>query len=235
MTMLAWRFGLFLVAAGRAVAYPGGIDYSEGVIWQQMRMICQGRAYGPIDGFPAVVFEYPPLYHLIVAAAARLAGADELATGRAVSVVATIVMGGLTGLATGMLTPGSRFGPKLTCGLAAGLIVFSIWPIAAWSHLMRVDMVAHAFSLGGLCLAFAAVTRPRLIHWAALCFVAALYTKQTAVAAPAAVFSVLLVLRPRLRPGWPRNRGDRRRNHPRGPRKRHARRCDSPFVSVQYQ
>ena len=63
---------------------------------------------------------------------------------------------------------------------------------------MRVDMLAIAFSLFGLVAAFKALERPRLIYLASLLFVAAVYTKQTTIAAPAATFAVLIALRPAL-------------------------------------
>ncbi|MEO7540994.1 MAG: hypothetical protein ABIS66_03490, partial [Sphingomicrobium sp.] len=43
-----------------------------------------------------------------------------------------------------------------------------------------------------------ALHRPAAIHVAALCFVAAVYTKQTSVVAPAATFLILLLVRPKV-------------------------------------
>ena len=63
---------------------------------------------------------------------------------------------------------------------------------------MRVDMLAMALSLFGLVAAFKSLERPRLIYLASLLFVAAVYTKQTSIAAPVATFAVLLAMRPKL-------------------------------------
>jgi hypothetical protein len=64
--------------------------------------------------------------------------------------------------------------------------------------MMRVDMLAIALSLFGLLAVFKSLERPRLIYVAALLFVAAVYTRQTAIAAPAASFIVLIAVRPML-------------------------------------
>jgi hypothetical protein len=81
-----------------AIAYPYELDYGEGIVWQQMRLMFGSRAYGPIDGFPAIVFHYPPVYHAVSAALAALTGMDGLAAGRAVSLIslfAAAMLGGL--------------------------------------------------------------------------------------------------------------------------------------------
>jgi hypothetical protein len=64
--------------------------------------------------------------------------------------------------------------------------------------MMRVDMVAVALALGGLCLVMLALRRPALIYLAVVAFVGAVFTKQTMLAAPGAAFLVLLPLRPGL-------------------------------------
>lgn len=195
---LLWRLGIFLTRTLWAVGYPNELDYGEGIVWQQLRMLVAGEAYGPIDGFPSIVFHYPPLYHAVTWTLAQLGGLDQLMAGRAVSVLSTLVAALLVGLITARLLADSSRWTQLTCGVAAGLVGLSCWPVVAWAPLMRVDMIASAFSLGGLYLAMLALQRPMLIHLAAITFVAAVYSKQTMIAAPAAVFLVLLVLRPRM-------------------------------------
>ena len=48
-------------------------------------MMLTPQAYGPIDGFSAIVFNYPPLYHLATLMASAVTGADMLSAGRGVS------------------------------------------------------------------------------------------------------------------------------------------------------
>lgn len=196
--VLIWKVGLFLADALWATSYPYELDYGEGIVWQQMRMLFAGEAYGSIDGFPAIVFHYTPLYHAVTGAVAALTGADELAAGRAVSILSTLAAALFVALATMRLLPaGSGRRARWICGAGAGLIALSWFPVTFWAPLMRVDMLAYALSMGGVWIALLALKRPLLIHMAALLFVAALFTKQTMIAAPAAIFLVLLCVRPR--------------------------------------
>ncbi len=196
---LAHGLVAYLVGAARAIGFPYELDYGEGIVWQQMRMMMSGEAYGAIDGFPAIVFHYPPLYHALTATVARGFGMDQLAAGRLLSVAATGLTGWLAALivARSVRTEAETRTAAWICGGVAGLIVFNLSPVVFWSVLMRVDMVALALSFAGMYFGLRALSEPRSIYLAALCFVAAVYTKQTAVAAPAAVFATLLFLRPR--------------------------------------
>ncbi|MEA3039862.1 MAG: hypothetical protein QOE79_2375, partial [Sphingomonadales bacterium] len=83
------------------------------------------------------------------------------------------------------------------CGAFAALVALAFWPVGYWAPLMRVDMLAFALGLAGIRFGLASLRRAAFIYAAALCFVAAIFTKQTAIAAPAATFLVLLVVRPR--------------------------------------
>lgn len=196
--MLAWNFGAYVLAAGEAITFPFELDYGEGLVWQQMTLIFAGRGYGQIDGLPAIVFHYPPLYHLVVGQFSSLLGADPLATGRVVSIVSTLIMAAFVAAIAAKLTAGRasqrarRFG-----SLLAAAIVFSLLSIQFWSVLMRVDMLSFAFTFAGFYFGLRALDRPQEVHIAAILFVAAVFTKQTALAAPTAVFSMLLFLRPR--------------------------------------
>lgn len=196
--VLLWNFWHYARGADCAITLPFGLDYGEGIVWQQMRRIVTGTAYGPIEGFPAIVFHYPPMYHLGAAFIAATTGLDELAAGRTLSIGSTVVMAGFLGLIVDRLSGchGQR-APGLVAGLLTALIVFTLLPVQLWSYLMRVDMPSFALSFAGFYFGLRALSQPRAIHIAAVLFVMAIYTKQTAIAAPASVFAVLLVLRPR--------------------------------------
>ena len=199
LLVLAIKSQAFFASALKAILYPFGIDYGEGIVWQQALQIEAGTAYGDIAGFPAIVFHYPPVYHAFCIALAEAGGIDYLMAGRIVSFSATLVAGLFAGLIVHQLVRSdARRDVAAACGLIGGLMAMSFAPVTHWAPLMRVDMVATAFALAGLWCAMRAPARPRLIHAAALCFVAAVFTKQTAVAAPAATFLALLVLKPRI-------------------------------------
>ncbi|MEO5613129.1 MAG: hypothetical protein ABIT68_10375 [Sphingomicrobium sp.] len=197
--VLTEHFGLFLVGAVKAILYPFQLDYGEGIVWQQALQIVAGRGYGSIDQYPAIVFHYPPVYHLLSMATAAAFGMDQLAAGRTVSAVSTLLIGGFAGLITFRAIPEkSGTAAAAICAFIGGLVLFTLLPVAVWAPRMRVDMAATAFSFAGVWLAVEALRRPALVHGAALCFVAAVFTKQTMIAAPAATFLVLLLVHPKL-------------------------------------
>jgi hypothetical protein len=193
---LVWKLLIFLDWAHWAVLDPHELDYGEGIVWQQMRMIVEGRGYAPLGTFPAIVFHYPPVYHLLTWVVASVSGADDLTAGRALAVFGTLTTATFLGVIAGLATVGSSRAARWTCGATAALVSLTCFPVAIWSVLMRVDMVAAALTLGGFWLAMAALRRPALIYPAAIAFVCAVFTKQTMVAAPGAAFLVLLFLRP---------------------------------------
>jgi len=182
-----------------AVGYPYELDYGEGIVWQQMINIVAGHGYAAIGIFPAIVYHYPPIFHLASAGLAALAGIDPLAAGRLVSLTSTIVMMGLVAMLAACAVPSddTRI-VRVGVALLAGLMLAGCYPVVKWAAVMRVDMLQNALSLAGMLCAIRAAGRPRLIVPAAIAFVLAIYTKQTAVAAPAAAFVGLLVVRPRV-------------------------------------
>lgn len=197
--MLLFRAAEFAATGFAAVHYPWGLDYGEGIVWQQARSIFTPKAYGPIDQFPAIVFHYTPLYHAVTSQVAGVLGTDELATGRAISLLSTLFAALTSGVLAAMLVEDRRRKQgRWLAACSAGLLVFTFVPVIDWAPLMRVDMLAIALGLLGLVAAFKSIERPRLMLVASLLFVAAIYTKQTAIAAPVATFAVLLATRPKL-------------------------------------
>lgn len=195
---LIYGFSQYLGYAVTAVRFPFELDYGEGIVWQQMRLIMAGQGYGPIDHLPAIVFHYPPLFHVLSSALASTTGLDELAAGRLLSIIATFFASGFICLIVVRLTRAETGQwPAWIGGVFAALMMFSTTPVVVWSMLMRVDMLSLALNFGGVYLALRAITQPRAIYFAALCFVAAIYSRQTAIAAPAAAFLTLLFLQPR--------------------------------------
>jgi 4-amino-4-deoxy-L-arabinose transferase-like glycosyltransferase len=178
--------------------YPYSLDYGEGIVWQQMLNIVAGKGYQPIGVFPAIVYHYPPVYHLTTAAVAAVFGMDGLYAGRWVSFLSTAVMMVLSSLlAASAVSRDEPRAVRICVALIAGLCLTSCYPVAKWSALMRVDMLATAFSLAGLLLVIRAPARRSAIVAAAILFVLAIYTKQTSIAAPAASFLGLLLVRPK--------------------------------------
>jgi hypothetical protein len=210
--LLCWAAGagaLLLVAALLYFAsvdlgcVPGvvadrfGIDYGEGIVWQQALLIPGPRMYGPIDHLPFIVFHYPPVYHLLSQAVMAF-GTDPLAAGRMVSVAATavIVISIAWLVAAGLEGRVGR--PALLMGAVTGaLLPLSLSPIEWWFDLMRVDMLAIALAFLGVIFAVRAERRPAWLALAMPAFVLSVYTKQTELAAPAAALAGLFMVRPR--------------------------------------
>ncbi|MEC3949894.1 hypothetical protein [Sphingobium sp. HWE2-09] len=177
-----------------ALNYPFQLDYGEGIVWQQARNIWAGEGYGPLQIFPAVVYHYPPLYHLTFEALAAWTGMDEMVAGRIVSIVSSA----LSALMVGMLTSaviGSAENAKTraVCGVFAALLFLASFPVRMWTPLMRVDMLAVLLGAAGLWFAWRALRRPHLIYVASALFVLGVYVKQISIAPPAAAYLVLLV------------------------------------------
>jgi len=194
---LFWRLLKFLYRSYWAANTPHQLDYGEGIVWQQMRMIIDGQGYAPLKPFPAIVFHYPPVYHLTTWVVASVTGMGDLVAGRTLSILSTLAAAALIGMIAGLITDGSRL-TRWICGATACLVSLTCHPVAVWSAMMRVDMLAVALSLTGLCLVMLALRKPALIYLAAITFVGAVFTKQTMLAAPGAAFLVLLFARPAL-------------------------------------
>jgi hypothetical protein len=198
-SLLIWRGLVYFEFAAWAVHWPYELNYGEGIVWQQALKILTPAAYGPISGFPAIVFHYTPLYHLTAIIAAKAFGTDLLVAGRVISVMSSALISLVISLIVFHCTHGSVKRTQTVIGsAAAGLVVFSMLPVIKWAHLMRVDMLAALLSLIGLWLGLRSYQRPVYIHVAVVFFVAAVYSKQTMVAAPTALFGVMLFSRPRL-------------------------------------
>lgn len=199
VALLCWNVWRLLAFSWVGIPFPYQFDYGEGIVWQQMRDIVHWTAYGPLHAFPAIVYHYPPVYHLTSAALAALAGMDELAAGRTVSLVSTLVTAIFAGwLASDAMAGTAERRVRLACGALAGLFFLNCYPVMMWAPLMRVDMISGAFGLLGLWLAARAIDRPGLIYGAGLAFTLSVFAKQISVAAPFAAFLVLLVAYPKL-------------------------------------
>ncbi|MCZ7645757.1 MAG: hypothetical protein M5U26_10805 [Planctomycetota bacterium] len=207
-----WVSGEFALWALAAIGFPYELDYGEGPILAQMRAEARGeRVYAPLAEAPYTVANYPPLFRWCARAAAPLTG-DYLSAGRLVSACATF----LSALAVGALVfahawraragdepgaaeppgdPTAKLALALVLGAAAGLAALAPTFVFLWGVLLRVDALALAFALSGLAVAGCF---PRRAVWALPLLLAGLFTKQSALAAPAAV-CLALALRERRR------------------------------------
>ena len=186
----------FTAHASIAFSFPYAFDYGEGVVWQQMRNIVQGQGYQAIGIYPAIAYEYPPLFHLCAAGVARITGIDELYAGRLVSLASAVACAMLIARLTAHALAGENRKVVFGAATIAGLAFLTLPVVDDWALLMRIDLLACALSLAGMLMAIHA---PRSIFacvGAGLMFTLALYTRQTSLPAPAGAFLVLLAVRP---------------------------------------
>jgi hypothetical protein len=188
--LLSLNAVVFLAGAWALTRFSFELDYGEGVVlWQADRVLHLREAYHSLDRYPYVVFHYPPLYHLL-ARLCRIVFPDPLVAGRVVALVSAVGVALLVGLIVGLGTSG-RNRRAVAASVIASLLVFHL-PNINWVPFMRVDMTALFFSFVGL-FVFLRLPGIRGCALAGLAFVAALFTKQSMVAAPGAVLGVLLL------------------------------------------
>ena len=174
--------GVFAVDATRSIAFPYPLDYGEGpLLGQTVRLGHLEGIYRPdLTSPPYTVSNYPPVYPLVLSPLARLGG-PAFWYGRVLSSLSMIAAAVLIGLILTSLTgdpPASVIG---------GLSLLAFPPGAYWASLYRVDALALALSLGGLCLCARAPRGRRTVPIAALLLTAAIYTRQSyGLAAPLA-------------------------------------------------
>lgn len=168
-----------------ALTCPYQLDREEGFIFFQAMELAQGRTiYPPIDSYPYVVGNYPPVYPLIYAGLMGIFP-PSLELGRAIVLFSLLVI--VTVLTNIVFRETGR---AIAALLAVGLFL-ATWDVNNWIPFARVDFPAIAFGLLGLMC----ITSPlRRVGFAAGClfFTLAFFTKQTQLIAPAAAFAGMI-------------------------------------------
>jgi hypothetical protein len=173
-----------------AVKFPYSMDYGEApLVDQAMRLAAGQNIYrADISTPPYTISNYPPLYVAVLAISIRLFGpASTFAFGRIISALCAWVASLCIYLIIYRSTH-DRF-----AGLSAGFIFLAFPYVMFWSSLLRIDLLALALSLAGLCVLTWQPDSPKWFVTAALLLVAAIFTRQSyALAAPLAGFVWLL-------------------------------------------
>lgn len=187
----------FAFQIGIALKTSGEIDYGEGIVlWQAANVTDWTKAFHPVENYPHIVFHYPPLFHL-VSRFVNLFTGNLLVAGRLTSILSMVGTCLVGALLTASVLPASRNRfARFIGSLAAGTLVFTT-PIWYWASLMRVDALAIFLSVCGVALFVAARRRRALGFLAFVCFVAAVYAKQTSLAGPAACLLLAFIEKPR--------------------------------------
>ncbi len=195
LMMLLLPVAIISIADSRnEIKKPYQLDYGEGIVLYQASTILNlSSAYKPIEQYPYVIFHYPPVYHLAVIAVQRWTG-DLLLAGRIVSLISGILIQVIFGLMVFFclprrLDPFYRYGAALFSALLPDFLY-----VMNWSRLARVDTLAILLSSTGAALIVLSGKNRLMQYCAFVLFVAAVFTKQTMIAAPLASFIVLFVI-----------------------------------------
>ncbi len=191
--------------------YPFQVDESEGMIVAEVEMMSKGVdifAQSPSDVF--ISAPYTPLYYwlnwpfLMV-----LQGSFK--PGRIISFIATIGIAFLIYKLTGWYSSRRNGGkPDRLAGIIGAAVWGSLGLVAFWGGAVKPDMTALLFSMLGVWFASkidlngkssasgwrAFIWQERWLYAAAIIVALAAMTKQTAFAAPAAIFFYILLKRP---------------------------------------
>ncbi|HLW76681.1 MAG TPA: glycosyltransferase 87 family protein [Bryobacteraceae bacterium] len=158
----------------------------ESIVATQSQQLAQhGRLYYALKSYPYTACLYMPQFYLLEAAISKLGLTTRLA-GRLLSFAA---MFGMFALVWRLLL---LYTSNRNCARLGVVLCASTSLIPAWGSIGQVDMLAVFWSV----CAFDQFSRywlrrePRLA-WAGVCIVLALFTKQTAIACPAAIFLLL--------------------------------------------
>jgi hypothetical protein len=172
------------------IRYPYSMDYGEApLVDQAMRLASGQNIYrADISTPPYTISNYPPLYVAMLAVSVKAFGpASTFFVGRLLSALSTWASSLCLALIVYAPTR-DRF-----AALSTGLIFLAFPFVVVWSPLLRIDMVALAFSLAGLCLLAQGDISSRRLVSVSILLVAAIYTRQSyALAAPLAAFVWLL-------------------------------------------
>jgi hypothetical protein len=188
----AFSNGLFFLSQ------PYQLNYGEGLVaWQAAHITDSARAYAPIDRYPFVVFQYPPLFLLATRAVRTMTG-DLLTAGRSVSLLSAAILSIVIGWTTFHTLPRrTSWHMRLLAAVLAGALPTTLYNFN-WTWTARVDTLAILLSFSGVAL-FAARSRSMPIQiLSSVLMVAGLFTRQTALAAPLACLLVAWLIDRRI-------------------------------------
>jgi len=183
---------LFICLRYQFIALPHrySLDYGEApLVDQAMRLAAGENIYrADISTPPYTISNYPPLYVSILSISVKLFGsAATFFFGRMVSILCALISSFCLARII-YVTTNDRF-----AALSTGFTFLAFPFVVFWSPLLRIDMLALALSLGGLCLLATLPISRRNFIIAALLLVGAIFTRQSyALAAPLAGFAWLL-------------------------------------------
>jgi 4-amino-4-deoxy-L-arabinose transferase-like glycosyltransferase len=173
-----------------AIPHPFSLDYGEApLVDQAMRLVSGQNIYrADLSDPPYTISNYPPMYVTVLAVGVKLFGpAGAFFFGRILSAISAWAAAIFLVLIVYSQTR------DRVAALSAGVVLLAFPFVVYWSPLLRIDMLALALSLGGLCLLVWKPLTPRRLFGVALLLTAAIFTRQSyGLAAPFAAFVWLM-------------------------------------------
>jgi len=165
----------------------------ESVVAAQSMMLARdGTLYYDLKHFPYTVCAYMPLFYLFEAALIKL-GLGAFMAGRILSFGALLGTFAL-GWRLAMLYTGNRY-----CAWTATVLCASTSILISWGTVAQVDSVALFFSVAAFyCYSLYAIRGEHALILAGAFVIAAVFTKQTFLACPAAISLALFLDRPKV-------------------------------------
>ena len=193
---------IFLLYTSLAIFHPYPLDYGEAPLVDQAARLAAGENIyrADLSSPPYTISNYPPLYVLILTPFVKLFGPTFLA-GRAISTLSALASATFLSLIIYSQTK-HRLAAATT-----GLFLLANPYVTHWSSLLRIDLLALAFSTAALYVLTKKPASRRRVIAGAILLVAAVFTRQSyALAAPLAAF-VSLWFQPSLQgshdaPNW---------------------------------
>ena len=174
-----------------AIPHPFSLDYGEApLVDQAMRLGSGQNIYrADLSSPPYTISNYPPMYVSLLTIGVKLFGPDgAFYFGRIISALSAWAAAVFL-----VLIVYSQTRDRIAA-LSAGLVLLAFPFVVYWSPLLRIDMLALALSLAGLCLLVWKPVTPRGLVGVALLLTAAIFTRQSyGLAAPFAAFVWLVV------------------------------------------
>jgi hypothetical protein len=175
----------YFINAYIAITYPYDIDYGEGLLLNQAKLISQGiNIYKDISNYPYILAMYTPVYSFISAFFITLFGIS-FSIGRVISIGSAILIGLLIYKIIKEKT-------NRQIAFISSLIFFASPYIYTWTSLFRVDTLGLLFSLTGIYIVHKH-EHDKKLYVAVLFFVLSIYTKQSFIGAPIAAVCYLFL------------------------------------------
>ena len=175
---------IFIVRGAMAIPHRYPLDYGEAPLVDQAMHLAAGQnIYRPdLTSPPYTISNYPPLFALLLTPLVKTFG-PAFQAGRVISLLSTLASAVFIGQIIYTLIK------DRVAAIITGMLFLAIPYVVGWSPLLRVDMLALAFSTAGMYVVVRWTSTRRGLVIGGLLLVAAIYTRQSfALAAPLGTF-----------------------------------------------